>query len=168
MATSTLVPVSEYLSTDYSPDCDYVDGEVLERNVGEQDHSNVQMALAAFLFNRRQDFGIHVFPEQRIRISPTRFRVPDICVVAGPKPSEQIFTSPPFLAVEILSPEDRWSRMLEKVEDYLSFGIGYVWLIDPRAKRGWVCTPGTISEAKDGILRTENPSLEVPLTELFA
>jgi hypothetical protein len=36
MATSAIVPVSEYLRTSYSPDCDYVDGEVQERNLGEQ------------------------------------------------------------------------------------------------------------------------------------
>lgn len=38
-ATPLLIPVEEYLSTAYRPDCDYVDGEVLERNVGETPHS---------------------------------------------------------------------------------------------------------------------------------
>jgi hypothetical protein len=45
MGTATLVSVSEYLLTDYSPDCDYVDGEVQERNCGEQDHSRTQALL---------------------------------------------------------------------------------------------------------------------------
>jgi len=42
MATGTLVSVEEYLNTSYSPDCDYVDGEVLERNLGEREHSELQ------------------------------------------------------------------------------------------------------------------------------
>ena len=39
MSTVTLVPLSEYLETSYRPDCDYLEGELLERNVGEWDHS---------------------------------------------------------------------------------------------------------------------------------
>ena len=49
MKAATLVPVEEYLRTTYHPDCDYVDGEVLERNVGERDHSKVQRELIYYL-----------------------------------------------------------------------------------------------------------------------
>src|ERR1017187_9837216 len=49
MATNTVIPVSEYLRTSYSPDCDYVDGEVQERNMGEQDHSDLQTRIAVLL-----------------------------------------------------------------------------------------------------------------------
>jgi len=31
------VSVREYLTTSYRPDCDYVDGRIEERNVGEYD-----------------------------------------------------------------------------------------------------------------------------------
>jgi hypothetical protein len=31
---ATLVPVEEYLSTNYDPDCEYVDGQIVERNLG--------------------------------------------------------------------------------------------------------------------------------------
>jgi hypothetical protein len=34
---STTVPLSEYLNTSYRPDRDYLDGELMERNVGEWD-----------------------------------------------------------------------------------------------------------------------------------
>ena len=30
-----VVPLSQYLTTSYRPDCEYLDGELLERNVGE-------------------------------------------------------------------------------------------------------------------------------------
>ena len=53
MATTTrlAVPVSEYLHSSYSPDCDYVDGELQERNVGELDHAEVQSALVQWFRN---------------------------------------------------------------------------------------------------------------------
>jgi Uma2 family endonuclease len=166
MERGTLVPVEEYLSASYRPDREYVDGQLLERNVGEKDHSKVQMLLSAYLHNRRGKLGIHVFPEQRVQIKPTRFRVPDVCVVAGGEPQEQVFTSPPFLCVEILSKDDRMSEMQERIKDYLSFGVRYVWVVDPRTKQAYVHTSEASREVKDA-LRTENPEIVVPLAELF-
>ena len=49
MATATVVPVAEYLAANYEPVCDYIDGEVLERNRGEHDHGLVQLNIAAWL-----------------------------------------------------------------------------------------------------------------------
>ena len=90
MQTEELISVREYLTTAYDPDCDYVDGVVEERNLGERDHAKLQGAVFAYFYNRRKEWGIHVFPEQRVQVSATRFRVPDVCVVAGPEPQEQI------------------------------------------------------------------------------
>lgn len=103
MPAGMLISVSEYLSTSYDPDCDYVDGEVLERKVGELDHSRLQTVLLAYFFNRETQWGIYVIAEQRVQVSGTRFRVPEVCVVAGHKPNEQILTKPPLLCIEILS-----------------------------------------------------------------
>jgi hypothetical protein len=50
--TPTLVSLSEYLATIYRPDCEYVDGELLERNVGEWDHSRLQALLSGYLLRR--------------------------------------------------------------------------------------------------------------------
>jgi Uma2 family endonuclease len=167
MERNTLLSIEEYLATSYQPDREYVDGALLERNVGERDHSELQMALSAYLYNRRRDFQGHVFPEQRVQVKSTRFRVPDICVIVGRKPSEQILTSPPFLCVEILSKDDRMSEMQERIDDYMSFGVTYVWVIDPRTKRARVHTSKGSHEARDA-LRTEAPEIVVPLAELFA
>src|SRR5258708_4472328 len=104
MAVAELVSVEEYLSTDYSPDCDYVDGVLEDRNVGEKDHSNMQTVLIVYLFQRCKELGLRVFVEQRIPVTPTRYRVVDLCITVG-EPNEQIFTAPPFLCIEVLSPE---------------------------------------------------------------
>src|SRR5580693_8603432 len=132
MSTSTLVPLAEYLNTSYRPDCDYLEGELLERNVGEWDHARLQMLLSNYLFIREMKLGILVVPEQRVQVKARRFRVPDIAVLAGPRPAGGIITEPPFLCVEILSPRDRVVEMQERIADYLNFGVRYVWLIDPR------------------------------------
>src|SRR5690349_18656181 len=135
MAARTLISVQEYLATSYRPDCDYVDGEVVERNLGEFDHSWLQTALGAFFFARRKQWGIEVLVEQRVQVTPTRFRIPDICVLLGADPREQIITKPPFICTEILSPEDRMSRVEQRVRDYLEMGVPYVWILDPQSKQ---------------------------------
>src|SRR5271154_1951771 len=167
MKAATLVPVEEYLRTTYEPDCDYVDGEVLERNVGERDHSKVQRQLILFFGTRAEQMGIHVFPEQRIQISPRRFRIPDVCVIAGPEPEDQVFRTPPLICIEILSRDDRQDRMQEKIDDFLNFGVRYVWVINPRTRRAWVYTTDGSREVKDGVLRTTDPDLAIRLAELF-
>ena len=144
---ATLVPVETYLSTPYDPDCDYVDGVLEERNAGEKDHSKLQGNLYVYLRHHFEKFYTAI--EQRIRVAPARFRVPDLCVYTQ-EPAEQILVTPPFLCVEILSPEDRMSRMQEKIEDYLKFGVRFVWLIDPRSKRAEIHTN---ERSEEGLFR---------------
>ncbi|MGO4881765.1 MAG: Uma2 family endonuclease [Bryobacteraceae bacterium] len=167
MGTSLLVSEQEYLTTSYEPDCEYDDGELLERNVGEQPHSILEAAIGAYFFERRKRFRIRVLTEQRIRIAPRKYRIPDVCVYLQPVPDDRVLSTPPFIAVEILSPQDRMSRVRKKIGEYLAFGVTYVWLVDPEARRADVYTASGFYEAKDGILRTENPAIEVPLAELF-
>jgi Uma2 family endonuclease len=159
--------VDEYRHTSYDPDCDYVDGEIVERNVGETDHSDCQGRIYAYLLNRSKQLRIYPLVEVRVQVWATRFRIPDVCVVAGPRPTEQILTHPPLIAIEILSKDDRMGQMQERIDDYLKFGVRYVWIINPGTQRAWVYTKEGGHEAKDGILRTENPEIELPLPEIF-
>jgi Uma2 family endonuclease len=166
MHTDELISVREYLTTSYDPDCDYVDGAVEERNLGEFDHARLQGAVFAYLYAHRKQWGIHVVPEQRVQVSPTRFRVPDVCVIlAGPEPPEQIFRTPPFICIEILSPEDRLSKVKERVDDYLRFGVPYVWLLDPQTRKAYRSTEQGMLAVSE--LRTEQPEIVVPLADLF-
>jgi len=84
------------------------------------------------------------------------------------KPAEQVFRTPPFICIEILSPEDRMERIQEKIDDYLNFAVPYVRVMNPRNRRVWAYTKEGSREVSGGTLRTENPSLEVPLNEIFA
>jgi Uma2 family endonuclease len=166
MATRTLIPVEVYLTSVYRPDCDYVDGEVLERTLGEREHSYIQAALGSYLFTRRKAWNIEVYPEQRVQVRLNRFRIPDICVVLGGT-KEKIFTVPPFLCIEILSPEDRMTRVWERLHDYFEMGVANVWVIDPGMRVAHIATASGDLHHVTGSLSTSEPVLEVPLSEIF-
>jgi Uma2 family endonuclease len=167
-ATAALMPVEEYLATSFEgPDREYVDGIVVERNVGELDHANTQGELVYFFRRLREKLGTWAFPELRVQVLPTRFRVPDVCVTVGPPPAEPVLRTAPFLVIQILSPDDRASELQENIDEYLAFGVRFVWVIDPRTRRGYVHTADGSREAKDGVLRTADPAIELPLEQLW-
>jgi Uma2 family endonuclease len=116
----TLISVDEYLHTMYHPDCDYVDGEIIERNIGEKSHGNLQFEIAFVFRMRRYQWNAFAFIEQRVQVSPTRFRIPEVCVYIGGEPEDEVFHVPPFICIEIRSPEDRLGRIQDRIDDYLS------------------------------------------------
>jgi hypothetical protein len=79
-ATPLHLRVENYLHSSYSPDCDYVDGELQERNWGEFDHAEVQAVLAAWFCNHAKEWNIRAVTELRIRVALTRFRIADVCL----------------------------------------------------------------------------------------
>jgi Uma2 family endonuclease len=164
---ATLVSVEEYLRSSFDDgDREYVDGFIVERNLGEQDHSWVQGQLIVFFHGLLPRLKTFAFPEQRVQVKPTRFRVPDVCVVLGGRPAESIFQTPPFLCIEILSPEDRASRLAEKIADYLDFGVRFVWVIDPELRKGWIHTREHAVEVTE-TLHTSEPDIALPLANLW-
>lgn len=165
MALGVLASVEEYLRTSYRPDCDYVDGEVVERNLGEFEHSSAQREIVLFLAARFPRLRKRLQPEQRVQVGPNRFRIPDICVLAEDAPRQRIIDVPPELCIEILSPEDTLSRTMERVRDYFNMGVPMCWIVDPVSRGGWVATPGRLEEATDGILRARG--IEMPLAEVL-
>jgi len=167
MKTPVLVSEEEYLDSNYDPDCELVDGQLVERNVGKRQHSILQRELILFFGALRSGLKLACFPEQRVRVAQRRYRIPDVCVYLEPSPREDVFTAPPFIAIEILSDEDRMSRIRLKIDDYLQFGVQYVWIIDPDRRKADVYTQEGFYEAKDLALRTENPRIELPLADLF-
>ncbi|MGO9258056.1 MAG: Uma2 family endonuclease [Bryobacteraceae bacterium] len=161
--------MKEYLHTSYSPDC--VDGEVLERNAGEHDHAGLQSEILIYLATRYKAKGFVVVVEQRVQVSPTRYRVPDVCLTRAEVPMEQIFRKPPLVVIEILSSEDRFFNMLRRIDDYLALGVPNIWVIDPEERCAFVCgregRAGTCVESKDLILRTADGAVVLPLPEIF-
>lgn len=167
MAVATHISVEEYLNTTYRPDCDYVDGEVVERNLGERRHARPQALIVASLVSQEKQWGIEVLPEQRVQVTPTRFRIPDICVLSPGAPRENVVRHPLFLCIEVLSKDDSMADIMERVEEYLAMGVPNVWVIEPLRRRGYHFTAEGMHEAKGGVLRTTDPDLAVPLGSIF-
>ncbi|MGB6134320.1 MAG: Uma2 family endonuclease [Acidobacteriaceae bacterium] len=162
------IPEEEYLSTVYRPDCDYVDGEVLKRNLGTFDHAFLQGLLVRLFLNRATDWSCLAVPEQRVRIRTGKYRIPDVCVLRKSAPREQIVAQPPLLFIEILSPEDRMNRMRERVDDYFALGTEHVWIVDPELRKAYVCSQRGFQEPDGGILTIPGTPIRVVLSELFA
>jgi Uma2 family endonuclease len=155
MTTSSAVPVEEYLRTTYHPDMEYLDGQLVERHVGEYFHSRLQLLIATALASRERKRGFRVFTELRIQVADRRYRIPDICVKALPHHVTPVLRQPD-LAIEVISPDDEPADMLAKIDDYLAAGIPHIWIIDPYKR--------TIVEADQrGIRQSESQTLSTPL-----
>jgi Uma2 family endonuclease len=165
-AQPSLIPVEEYLRTTSDPDCEYVDGVIEERPVGEYDHATWQAILVAFFTVRQDELGINARPELRVQVSPRRFRVPDVTLLSRKSPREQIITHPPLAVFEILSPEDTMARMLEKLADYERMGISAIWLIEPTKQVYYRFQAGELTPA--AIFSLPGTSYTVPFAEIAA
>ncbi len=140
MSTVLLVPVDEYLRSTSKPNSEYNDGVVSPKSMPTKLHSLVQFALLLLFRNQ----GVRSFPELTVRISPTKYLVPDVCVgvdFPGPYPTE-----PMQLCCEILSPEDRLGALLSKCEEYHAWGVPFCWVIDPVKRTAWEYHAGSEPE----------------------
>jgi len=162
------VTVEEYLTTAYRPDCDYVDGRIEERNLGEHDHGFLQALLAALFMNNRSTWQVRAVTEVRTQVNRARFRVPDVSVLRADAPREPIIRHPQLIAIEILSPEDRLNRMQEKVDDYINFGVENVWVIDPETRKAWTADTSGFHLVQNGELSVQGTPIRVVLSDLFA
>ena len=79
-----------------------------------------------------------------------------VLVRTGAQPD--VLTEPPLLVVEILSPDDRYSDMQQRAQDYLRMGVETIWIVDPESRTARVCT---------GRTWTETARLEVAGTPIY-
>jgi Uma2 family endonuclease len=167
MAASTVVPLSEYLNTTYDPDCEWVAGELKERNLGELPHASVQLFFATFFAARRRELGIRAYPELRVQVSADRYRVPDVVVLRGGDPADAIVVVPPLLCIEVLSREDRASELQEKIDDYLRMGVEIVWVVDPRLRTA-VMVDASGRQQRVEELTVPGTAIRIPRGDVFA
>lgn len=121
----------EYLHTAWEYEPEYVDGELIERSLPNQNHATVAENLPLAI--RQMAPSLRTLPQFRIRVAPHRYRLPDIPIYAVPVPA-RAFNVPPLAVIEILSPDDSHSQLRAKFEDYRRFGVPYIWLVDPEAR----------------------------------
>jgi Uma2 family endonuclease len=172
MAAAAVVPfvsIDEYLHTSYSPDVDYVDGQIEERNLGEFDHSDLQTILATIFRNNQKTWGVKALAELRTQVSPTRFRVPDLLIIETVRERTPIIRKAPLLCIEVLSPEDRWPRVEIRLRDYFTMGVPVVWVFDPQERTATVVRKdGTRDEYREGALHLDGTLVKLDLAEVFS
>ncbi|HLI86293.1 MAG TPA: Uma2 family endonuclease [Bryobacteraceae bacterium] len=167
MGAQTLVSVEEYLSTSYSPDREYRDGVLVERNVGTRRHGLLQIRLGSYFNRRRKQWQIEAYTETRIRVREDWYPIPDICVYTLPAPEEDVPTRPPLLWIEILSPDDRMPDVWHKANELLAHGVPYVWIIDPETLDSELRTQAGIRDVPEKTLRLPDSPIVVPLVEVM-
>lgn len=167
MSAGTLISLKEYLATSYSPDREYRNGVLLERNVGERAHALLQILLGAYLVRRREEWQIEAFTELRIRVSSDWYPIPDVCIYPLPGFEERYPEQPPLLWVEILSPDDRMIDVWAKASDLVANGVPNVWIINPHSLESELRTAAGMQPIADKILRLPDSPIVIPLLEVM-
>jgi Uma2 family endonuclease len=155
MPARTQIGLEEYLGLIFPdrPEPDYVHGWVVERRLSNLVHAQIQ-ALLVLLFGRLLPrLPLTLLIEPRLQIEPDLFRVADFAVYKGPRPEGRYGVTPAFVTVEIVSPDDRHSELIQRLEDYRRWGVANIWLVDPQLRRLY-----EYSEA--GLL--QHPGLRLP------
>jgi Uma2 family endonuclease len=142
-------------------------------------HGELETRLAARLFAWAEATGRgRVFTGEvgiYIRRNPDTVRAADVLYVSNERyarhgPAGYLDVAPE-LAVEVLSPDDRWSEVTGKLDDYFSAGVDAVWVVDPRRRQVFVYRSlSAVQPLGEGQV-LENPDLlpgfSLPLADLF-
>ena len=167
MASGTaLVSEQEYLSTNYKPSCDYIDGVLRQKSMGTFNHGVIQGMLLYLI-----RMGFHDFlpaTEVTVKIRTGKYFVPDLIVQRRDRIQAPYPTEPGHLCVEILSPEDRISETFAKCEEYHAWGVETAWVIDPEARRAWEYRKGRrpLDVSETGTLTAEG--ISISMADLFS
>jgi Uma2 family endonuclease len=155
MLARTQIGVEEYLGLVFPdrPEPDYVHGEVVERAMPTTIHAYIQALLILSLAPLLKRTRLFLLPELCVQIEPRVFRVADLAVYRESLPQGRYATSPAYLTIEIVSPDDRYTELTQRLEDYRRWGVPHVWLVDPQLKRLYEYTEA-------GLL--QHPSLRLP------
>jgi Uma2 family endonuclease len=148
MATTLHVPIEEYLKTSYEYDREFVDGEVVERVLPTYLHGKTVSSFSFILKGAGLKHRLFVCSDTRMRVSPSRVRLPDVAVFAGTEPAEAVPSSPPLIVVEILSPSDPWSEVISRSHEFQDWGVRHIWLADPQRRELFIFAGGDVRAAQ--------------------
>ena len=157
---ATLITQREYDHTTFEHDAEFVEGKIIERPMPTPPHAVLQTFVGHLLIMAAGRSGFIPMSELRIRTRPDHTRIPDVCLIRGIPPGN-VATEPPYLCIEILSPEDSMVELRTKIAEYLAFGVDYVWVIDPETFTGEIHTQTAIHRVTDGIFRAGELTVDI-------
>jgi Uma2 family endonuclease len=134
VATKTQITAEQYLRMTFEHDAEFVHGEIVERTMPDYIHGRLEGLLFARFDSLRQSHQLYPSVEVRLNLGPEVYRIPDVSVFAAP-PQQAVPETPPLIVIEILSKDDRHSDVMQKLEEYLAWGVANIWVVDPIAKR---------------------------------
>jgi Uma2 family endonuclease len=121
-----------------------VDGKLVERHVS-MESSRVALRIGRILGNEAErtgectvyppDLGYQCFPDD-----PRKVRKPDVSAIRKEKLAalgvgdRGYSPIPADLAIEVVSPNDLYNEVFDKVQEYLAAGFGVVWVVAPALK----------------------------------
>jgi len=181
-AATTLMTVEEFARLpDGNVRCELVRGEVIEMtpSAAESGRIGSRIAIRLGAFVEAHELGITYIPDAGFLLArdPDTVRVPDVAFVTKQRaglhpPVEGCFPGAPDLAVEVVSPTDKMTDILEKVEEYLAAGTQIVWVVVPKRPEVYIyrSTGGPEVVGADGTLTGEPilPGFSVAVAEVFA
>jgi Uma2 family endonuclease len=157
-----------------------VEGRLVDRDMGFQS-GRVAGRLFQFMANHSDstnagwvlpsNVGYQCFPDD-----PTKVRKPDVSFIrrerlTADQEPEGHATLAPDLAVEVVSPNDVFENVSEKVREYLNAGVRLVWVVDPVGREVHVHRPdgpGSILRAEDELAGGEVlPGFRCRVGDLF-
>jgi Uma2 family endonuclease len=126
-------------------------------------HGRTQLRLGIFFGTLSQQHSVYASVETRMKLREGLYRIPDVWVFWPSEPIE-VPDSPPLIAIEVLSTDDRLTEIREKLEEYRAWGVPHVWLVDPHSERLYICDSG-LKEVKSFAI----PELDIELaaTQIF-
>lgn len=154
-------------------------GKVIEMSRPGERHGvvchNVNYVLGAYLRQRRKGRVCANDTGLILERDPDTVRGPDVFLYDQSQPYERLQSKysdePPQLAVEVLSPNDNWGKVLRRVTEFLRRGVAVVWVIDPDNRTATVLVPGQLPqvlEEDDEITGAPAfPDLRLRVAELF-
>ena len=103
---------------------------------------------------------------------PKESRIPDVCFIRKDRLPGNLRRFPemaPDLAVEVVSPDDSFSKVMDKVDAYIQQGAQIVWLVFPNTREVLVCTSQEKRSVRNVLTAPDLlPEFELPVEEIFA
>lgn len=145
MATATkLMTADEFFEWVQRPEnrgmsYDLVRGEVVGMSRPGKRHgvvcANLSWIFSDFARRRKKGYPCSNDTGLVVETDPDTVRGPDLCFFEDAAHFGELETgfgrTPPLLAIEVLSPNDTYNKVMEKVMDQLKFGTRLVWVVDP-------------------------------------
>lgn len=161
MATTSLLTADQYLKQHFEAlEPEFVHGELIERSMPTSIH-----AWLTHLLSMRLHGAGFCLVGVRCRLSDDVIRIPDLAIFSS-FPSERVPSSPPLVAIEIVSPDDRHEELLRKLDQYRDWGVQHIWIVQPELKKLHVYDARGLTEVRQ--FELADRGIQIAADQLFA